>query len=200
MIILNSKLILTLKIFSILILYTSCKTIKFPEFNSADFNGNQISNLNFTKQNTLVILGHLGCPAFMQLLADFQSNRIDSSYQVIVFLENTRQQLIEFNSEEVNIWSSTRKHFQLNQIAGIIIPECTSDNIVEKNGQHIILSQCRKISRKLRTKTSPTSYLVKSDGLIHAKFEGYFMGKGAKERLKEYFTKIGNLKPENINK
>jgi len=187
-------------IFLVIILFSSAKPRKFPEFSNIDINGNQISNLNFTEQNTLVILGHLGCPAFMQLLADFQSNRIDSSYQVIVFLENTRQQLIAFNSEEVNIWSSTRKHFQLNPIAGIIIPECTSDNIVEKNGQHIILSQCRKISRKLRTKTSPTSYLVKSDGLIHSKFKGYFMGKGAKERLEEYFTKIGNVKLENINK
>ena len=52
---------------------SSCKSIVFPEFNKLDVNGNQISTNNFKGQNTLVIVGHLGCPAFMQLLGDFQS-------------------------------------------------------------------------------------------------------------------------------
>lgn len=174
-------------------LVNSCKSRIFPEFNKLDINGNHISTNNFKGQNTLVIVGHLGCPAFMQLLDDFQSFRIDSTFQVIVFLENTPQQLIEFNSDEINSWSSTRKHFKLSPIDGIIIPECSSENILVKNGQHIILSQCRKIARKLRTKSSPTSYLVKPDGKIHNSMVGYYLGAGAKERLENYFAKLGNM-------
>lgn len=178
-------------IFLLIILFSSAKPRKFPEFSNIDFNGNKVSNINFAGKTTIVVMGHLGCPAFMQLLSDFQTNAIDTSFQLIVFLENTHFQLIEFNSEQESLWAITRKHFKLNPLEGIFIPECINDKTVNKNGQYIIQSQCRKLSRRLRTKTSPTSYLVKPDGLIHAKFEGYFMGKGATERLENYFTKLG---------
>jgi hypothetical protein len=44
------------------------KNRQFPRFEVQTIDGKLLSNSNFNGQKTLMVLGHLGCPAMMQLL------------------------------------------------------------------------------------------------------------------------------------
>ena len=109
---------------------------------------------------------------------------------MIFIIENTNSQIIEFNSNEVNNWSNTRKVFGLKPLDGIVIGECSNDNLKYDGKNLIVSSQCRRISKKLHTKSSPSIYSVNDQGLITKKTKGYLIGLSSNERLEYILNRI----------
>lgn len=163
----------------------------FPDFTYKTVEGKTITNDYFNNSNTLVILFHLGCPPAMFLLKDLQLMEEDKSenYKILLIAENTKSQILEFNSDEKNAWSEMRKLYGIQKLTYDIIGECTKEKVVEINGDLIISSQCRNIAKKLRTKSSPTTFKVNSEGKIIGRFEGYTL-KSNVVSLKEIIKKL----------
>jgi hypothetical protein len=60
----------------------------------------------------------------------------------------------------------TRKYFRLIPLDGSVVAECSNEYIRYKGNAKVIDSQCRKLSKKLRTKSSPSVYIVDLHGMI----------------------------------
>jgi hypothetical protein len=161
----------------------SFKTKKFPEFEYLSIHSEKINNSIFKNKKSVVVIGHIGCPPFMQFVKDCQDSNVDDSFQMIFILENTNSQIIEFNSSEVNNWSNTRKVFGLKPLDGTVIGECSNDNLKYVGRNLIVSSQCRRISKKLHTQSSLSIYSVNNQGLITSKIKGYLIGLSSNERL-----------------
>ena len=167
----------------------STKPKLFPNFDYVSSDSKRITNEVFKTKNSIVILGHIGCPAFMQFIKDTQETNITEQYQLIYLLENTNEQITQFNSNEDNPWSMTRKYFSLKPIEQIVVGECTNEN-VKTNGDDIVIeNQCRKISKKLKTKYSPSIYFVNTNGEITKSFKGYFAGSTSQDRISKLLNK-----------
>ena len=84
----------------------------------------------------------------MFLLKDLQLMEEDKSenYKILLIAENTKSQILEFNSGEKNAWSEMRKLYGIQKLTYDIIGEYTQEKVVEINGDIIISSQCRKIA------------------------------------------------------
>jgi hypothetical protein len=149
---------------------------KFPQLNHQTIDGKIITNEYFSKSKTIVIHFHLACPPAMTLLKDIENLSTDEfkNYQFLFLLENTEDQVEKFYSDEKNIWSTIRKQYKLSNTNFDVIAECNKDRVKNKDGKIIITSQCRKLSRKLRTKSSPTIFRVNRSGIIEKKQKGYF--------------------------
>lgn len=150
---------------------------KFPKVDSPTISGEAISAAYFERQPTMVILMHLGCPPAMVLLKDLQSlDREElNGYQVLVMLENTAGQVAAFNSPLPNDWSDMRRSFHLDSIQTDLIAECEEARIEMVDGNMVVRQQCRKTSRKLLTRSSPSIYLVDTDRRIIHSSKGYLM-------------------------
>lgn len=177
-------------VFSILISFSFVpKNKKFPEINYYTLDGKHITNSFFNGKKTIVIMGHLGCPSAMLLLKDIETLNVDS-VQTLTVLENTMAQVVDFNASDKNPWSSLRTHFRMNPITKNIIAECVKEN-VKKHGDNIIIgAQCSKLSRKIRTKSSPTMIFVDGTGNIYKKIEGYYDHKEQNHRIRTLLNQI----------
>ena len=144
----------------------------FPNFSIEDANGVEWTQENLKGKTSIVILFHLGCPGAMSLLNDLDSMKsIYPDLQVIALAENTRDQIDQFYSDEENDWSPIRKYYKTKVLTYPLLPECSEE--YKKDGEVVITTQCRKVSRKLWTKSSPTILLVDSKGQIQKKKKGY---------------------------
>lgn len=157
---------------------------EFPTINYQTIDGKNITNDFFKGKKTIVILGHLGCPAAMLLLEDLNSFEPEP-FQILIFLENTHEQVMDFNSSEKNNWSSLRNYFKVQPITQNVIAECETENI-ERIGDDIIVGQqCRGLSKKIKTKTSPTIVYVDETGSIYKKLKGYYGDMNQIDRVKK---------------
>lgn len=120
----------------------------------------------------------------MELNADLQNSSVDDTLQVLFILENTNEQIRQFNGEGPNVWTETRNYFRIAPIQQVCIGECDTVQIREQNGAIVIGKQCRKLSKKLRTIDSPTVFLVNGKGEIIGSQKGCFRGNTVDERLK----------------
>ena len=183
----SNKLMINILLNLILLINTSTtSSIKprlFPSFDYVSSNSIRITNEVFKTKNSIVVLGHIGCPAFMQFIKDTQETNVMEQYQLIYLLENTNDQISQFNSNEENPWSTTRKYFELMPLKDIVVGECSSENIKTDDKDIVIEKQCRKISKKLKTKYSPSFYFVNTKGEIIKSFKGYFYGLTSQDRL-----------------
>ncbi len=182
----NSKLMIK-KHFVFLIIFLSVltsftKTKEFPAINYQTIDGKMITNSFFNGKRTLVIMAHLGCPPAMLLIKDLQTLTTEK-FQTIIILENTNQQIKDFNSDEKNDWSSIRQYFHLEPITINIVAECENSSTKSGDGNTIIDSQCRKLAKKIKTKDSPTLVFVDEKGTITNIIKGYFGDKERDERL-----------------
>jgi len=137
----------------------------FPIINYKTINGTSVTNEFFNEQKSIVILAHLGCPAAMLLSKDLEFMEA-KNIQMLMILENTLQQINDFNSPEKNDWSGLRNYYEMKPLTGNIIAECNTSNIRKKDGNVIIGTQCRKLSKKINTKDSPTLIYVDEKGSI----------------------------------
>lgn len=175
-------------IISLLFLGNTLKLKKFPPFEYQTTSFGIVNNSIFTCCNSIVVIGHIGCPPLMQFIKDSQESELDDSYQIIFILENTNSQISSFNIEENNIWSHTRKAFGIKPLENIIIGEC-SNEIIKYQGENVIIApQCRIIAKKLKTKSSPSFYFIDKNGMIQNSKMGYHTGASAEDRLKMLFN------------
>jgi hypothetical protein len=159
---------------------------QFPQFELNTVEGKKLNNDCFKNKKSIVILAHLGCPPAMVLLRDIQKRRDLFNYQLIFILENTKEQVLKFNSDIVSIWSKTRKQFEMMPITENVIAECSTEKISYRKGNIIIDSQCRKMSKKLKTKSSPSIYFVNEMGEIYRSVFGYPVENTLEQRVKSF--------------
>ena len=156
----------------------------FPPFKVATIANDTLNNAYFKNKKTIVILAHLGCAPAMVLLRDIQKRSDLFDYQHLIVLENTKKQIEEFNADSASIWNETRLHYGLLPIQENVVAECPKETVKFVNGVAMIGSQCRKMSKDLRTKSSPTIYIVNEMGMIERKVEGYPIDNTLEVRVK----------------
>jgi hypothetical protein len=136
---------------------------QFPEFNSKSYGGRQFSEKNLKGKKTIVVMGHIECLPLVLILKDLDSlcQRIDTSkVQVLAILENTNSHIDQFYGDTSNIWGKIRYQFGVDTLRFPIIAECHSEKVKTRKGQVKIGNHCRKLSRKVRTRSSPTVLLI----------------------------------------
>lgn len=177
------KSLFALGLLFVLISWKPSKSFPKMDFNSLQ--GKQITNDYFKNQKTIVVHFHLGCHAAMVLLRDLQAFQKENSenYQILLIAENTANQVSEFNSTEENLWSNFRTNYKIAPLNFDLIPECQEEKIEIIDGNTVIMQQCRKFAKKLKTKVSPTIFVVNGEGDIETKFKGYLQ-KGGVDKLK----------------
>ncbi len=149
----------------------------FPKFEFQSYEGQNISNEYFKEKTTIVVFQHLGCPPAMWLMSDLEEyrTRMDTSkVQILVFTENTKSQIEEFYNDSTSIMHRVRSIFNTPIVHYPIIPLCKKEKTkINKDGSISIRSNCRHMSWKLRSFSSPTILVVNSDGKIVKKQKGY---------------------------
>ena len=158
---------------------------KFPAFSYTTMEGRTITNEDIKGKRTLVITGYLGCGVAMRLMKDIEDLPDSSRSKIIVVLGNTPGQLKEFNSVDKNKWSSIRNYFHLEPFHGNIVAECKTENFIIENGDTIIGEQCRELTAKINTWSSPTLVYVDEKGYIYKKRKGYFGDEDKAERTRK---------------
>ncbi len=183
----SNKLMMNILLNLLLIINTTtfivAKPKLFPKFNYTSSKSELITNEIFKTKSSILIVGHIGCPPLMQFIRDAQEANINKQFQLIYILENTNSQINQFNSTEENTWSRTRNYFKIEPMNEIIIGECNNEKLITTKDKIIIKSQCRKLSKKLKTKSSPTIYFVNEKGEITKYLKGYYSGMTSKERM-----------------
>ena len=152
----------------------------FPKFQYTDQYGNTISEEVFTGKKTVVIHCHLGCQAAMNALIDlnrFLAELDSSKRQIVGIFENTPWQVSDFFSPDTTLWTGFKKYFPgLEKPVFSMLAECGKE-ILEENadGDTVISIQCRKVSRKLATRISPSIYWVNEKGNIEKRMRYYYI-------------------------
>ena len=162
---------------------------EFPEIKYTTNKGEAFTNESFMGKNTVVLLFHLGCPPAMGLIKDLESmnSQLGDSVQIIGIVENTPEQIKQFNSSEKNEWSDLRNSFQLAPIQIPLIGECGPVGII---GEEAMAgeAQCRMIAKKINTTSSPTLVFVDSDGNIVKVKKGYLSSENTIDKRIDYLV------------
>ncbi|MBK9983209.1 MAG: hypothetical protein IPP15_12510 [Saprospiraceae bacterium] len=116
----------------ILFCLSAQKEKPFPTFQYTSIEGATINNSIFTRKESMVILGRLGCYPLMLLLKDLQDTTFSPEIQTILILEDTNQQILDFNSPTSNLFSRIRFKYKLNPLMGNVIGECEKKNNISK--------------------------------------------------------------------
>jgi thioredoxin-related protein len=175
---------LTVLLCFILLSASTFKRKDFPLISYTTNQGETFSNENFKDKKTIVVLFHIGCPAAMMLLKDLESVPADKNLQIVGILENTPEQIRQFNDTAKTTWSSIRKHFKIMPVKIPLIAECDTENIeITKSGNTLIKSQCSILSKKLKAKASPAIFYVDEAGKIIKKKIGYLGTDDLAQRL-----------------
>lgn len=148
----------------------------FPTLAEQTLSGKTIDAAYFANKKTIVIHMFLGCPGATAGVRDIQAiqDSIPDNIQVLFVLENTPNQVREFNSDENNDWSDIRKTQRMRPIIQDIVAECESPNVrIDEDGNMRIGQQCNKLSKELKIKYSPTFFFVNGDGKITKRQNGY---------------------------
>ena len=167
-------LITGLAVFTLLVSFALPK--KFPVLTDQTMNGKTIDASYFANKKTIIIHMFLGCPGATNAIRNIEAiqDSIPHNIQVLYILENTPDQVNEFNSDEENNWSSIRKSRKLNPITQDIVAECETPNVrIDENGNMRVGVQCEKLRKELKIKYSPTFFFVNGDGKIIKRENGY---------------------------
>ncbi len=145
----------------------------FPIINYTTLEGKLITNADLKGKNTVFVVMHIGCPAAMYMLKDMETIN-NPEVQYIILFENTKKQLLAFNESNDNLHSDVRKYFNLKPISGNILAECDVETInYDIQGNRQYGTECRKLSKKLKTKDTPSIYYINENGITTKIFKGY---------------------------
>jgi hypothetical protein len=164
---------------------------RFPKFNYVTLQGDTLNNSFFIGHHTMVIVGHLTCPAMFSLLKDIQKSKLDT-VQYLLLLENTKDQIISFNTstDTNNIWASQRKIFRLEPIHIPTVTFCKKERLeIKKNGTIRIKDQCHSLKLKYRTLDTPTIFAINPQGGIVNKESGWYWNSDEPDSLILKFIK-----------
>jgi hypothetical protein len=149
---------------------------KFPAFSYITIKGDTITDQALLNKSSIIVMGHITCPGMLFLLKDFQKAALDT-FQVILFLENTKEQALSFNSDDTsNIWAGQRSFFKISHINFPVVTFCGKEKIKKKrNGTVSIKIQCNKLKFKYRALNTPTIYAVNNEGKIIKRSVGWYL-------------------------
>lgn len=160
---------------------------EFPNFEGTTYKGKEFSNKDFLGKKTFVLMGHIECPPMLKLMVDLDSLQqvIDTSkFQIIGILENTTDHLDQFFSNDTaSIYVTLKNKFKIDTLRYPLIAECETEKTKTKNGILLIKNHCRKLAKKVHTKSSPTYFLVDENGVILKRHDGYIMYGTAQQRM-----------------
>jgi hypothetical protein len=163
-----------------------CSPQKFKKFSYTTVKYDTISNSDLIGKTTLLVMGHISCPATIKMLKDIQKADIDT-VQYLLFLENTNTQIQAYNSADTlnNIWSQIRLAFKADTLYIPSVAFCTKERVVKKpNGTVLIKNQCNALKFRYRAFNSPTWFVTNHSGKIIAKSTGWYVNvNNPKEKL-----------------
>ncbi len=177
-----------LGLFCLFILLSSMKSEKkFPKFNLPTYNGGMMTEKVFEGKTSLVVLYSLGCPPAMVLMKDLDSlnKTLDTSkYQIIGVLENTQQQLYDFFTDTASVFGGLNKYWKIDEVSYPLVVVCKKDRTKYSEDKVQIRSNCRKISIKVWSWSTPTLMVVNSAGRITKRTTGHLVSNSTEKRLK----------------
>ena len=177
----NTNISLCIAILAFIVLSTSSFTTKkkFPEFSYEDQFGDTITQQHLLGKKTLLVHFHLGCPGAAGAITDFNYlyEALDhSKYQLIGILENSPKQMQDFFSDEETIWSGIKTQLSPQDPPKFsLLAECEVGKYIRDDQGEIIAidKTCRKISKKLNSRSCPLIYWIDEEGVIQNKKDGY---------------------------
>lgn len=164
---------------------------KFPKFSYVTIQGDTVTNSHFIGRTSMVIMGHISCPAMFMLLRDIEKSKLDT-VQFLLLLENTKEQIISFNTstDSANIWAVQRKIFNLQPIRIPTVVFCKKEKIkINKKGTVRLQNQCNNLKMRYRAINSPTLYAVDNTGKIIQKSTGWYLNSANPDSLIIRFLK-----------
>lgn len=161
---------------SLLIAMTVSAQKRFPKFTYTTIQGDTITNTIYYQKSSIVIVGHISCPGMLYLLRDIQKASLDT-IQVILLLENTKEQALAFNSNDTNdIWGVQRHAFRIPVLNFPIVTFCRRPRIGKRsNGTIMIKNQCNKLKIKYHALEVPKIYAVNNQGRIIKTHTGWYL-------------------------
>ncbi len=165
---------------------------RFPHFNYITVGGDTISNTMLIGKSTIIIVGHLSCPGVFLVVKDLQKAAIDT-IQTILLLENTKEQIIAFNSNDTSdIWNQQRQAFKIEPVKFPIVTFCNKQRLKKlENGTILIQNQCNKLKLKYRALEVPKIYIINNEGYIIRKQIGWYLNSpDPRKTINELFIKI----------
>ncbi|MFT5725181.1 MAG: hypothetical protein ACI9JN_002305 [Bacteroidia bacterium] len=178
---------ITLVICALLILGNQQFSRQFPSFELQTSTGDTLTNDFFLGKTTIVCMGHIECFPALILMNDLDSlsKSFDTSqYQILCILENTQEHIDLFYHDSISThWRSMRSMLNIDTLHYPLIPECQTQNLVVSGTDTLIGKHCRVLSKKVRTKDSPTILLVDEKGNIKFKDKGYIALASKEERM-----------------
>lgn len=148
---------------------------RFPKFSYETIQGDTISNKILLNKSTLIIIGHISCPGMLFLIRDLQKSSTDT-IQTILLLENTKEQIQAFNSNDTNdIWGGMRQMFKIAPINFSTVTFCDKPKLErKKDGTVVIKNQCNKLKFKYGAFEVPKIYAINNNGQIITKQTGWY--------------------------
>lgn len=140
--------------------------------NNQTTDGKTIDASYFKGHVTVVNFMFIGCMPCMNEIGMFNQLKkeysADPRVQVLCIARQMKDQMRQFNSEEVSIFSQVRKAFHAPVMEYAILPACPDgESKMVKNGDEIsIKSECDAIAATYGVESYPTLFFVDADGII----------------------------------
>jgi peroxiredoxin len=187
-----------------------------PEVTGSTLTGKKIDKAYFKGKVTFVNFMFIGCFACMKEINALNqlhdSNKGNTTFQILGISANTAEQLLHFNSVDTSTYSRIRMALKTEPIAYDLMAECAIQSIKQAN---TLGRECTTISERFLFNAHPTSFLIDKKGTIRKVITGFTLskddgfvfdesgklvtmgtGKGNKEFLKELQTEIDRLMAE----
>ncbi|MGB1042115.1 MAG: TlpA family protein disulfide reductase [Tenacibaculum sp.] len=131
---------------------------KTPEFSGKTLS-NKEWNYNTIKGKVVLVnfwfIKCMPCMKEVKYLNELKEKYKDENFILISIARNTKQELINFNSDFETIESTIRKEFAKEKIKYEIIPECKKSKL-----------NCNKISSLFNVTRYPTTFIINKKGII----------------------------------
>ncbi|MCR9154668.1 MAG: TlpA family protein disulfide reductase [Bacteroidetes bacterium] len=157
-----------------------------PEFSEYALSGN-LWNSETLKGNVVVInfwfIGCLPCMKEISYLNELQKKYDNEDLVLLSIAPHVAQDLIDFNSDSVNTYSSIRKYLAQAKIEYEIIAECEERSVT---GTGRIGPDCKRISGLFNVKGFPTTIIINKDGVVAHTTTGFAANLDSPENGKDY--------------
>jgi thiol-disulfide isomerase/thioredoxin len=143
-----------------------------PILSGQTLDGRTLDANYFKGHLTLVNFMYIGCPPCMNEIGIL--NKISAEYandprfQLLCIPRQMRWQMVEFNSDNKEMFAQVRKALGLDTMQYTILPGCAdAASKMETNGEHVtIKSECNTLEELFGVTSFPTNFLVDTDGII----------------------------------
>jgi len=133
----------------------------------------KVVNENYFKRHvTIVSFMYIGCmPCMNEISVLNRLNREfspDPRFQIICVARQTKEQMMQFNSDDKTLFGKIRKALNTDSIEYAILPACSDEKSkMDSSGNHITMkSECNTITEKYGIDAFPTTFFLDKKGII----------------------------------